>query len=120
MEESLTYSVSHQRKFRIKTAIKTKMMKKLVHNSITILSLVMILFFYSSCKKDIVSRTDLYPSLAPTNLDLNADTWKPVLITNPSVFAVAAPDGLTSPAYVADLNEIKAYQRSLTDDQRAI
>lgn len=95
------------------------MMKKLIHNSIT-LSLVMILFFYSSCKKDIVSRTDLYPSLAPTNLDLNADTWKPVLITDPTVFTVAAPAAITSPAYVADLNEIKAYQRSLTDDQRAI
>jgi len=96
------------------------MMKKLVHNSITILSLLMMLFFYSSCKKDIVSRTDLYPSLTPTTLDLNADTWKPVLITDPSVFIVAAPAAVTSPAYVADLNEIKAYQRSLTDDQKAI
>ena len=96
------------------------MMKKLVQNPITILSLVMMLFFYSSCKKDIVSRTDLYPSLAPTTLDLNADTWKPVLITDPSVFIVAAPAAVTSPAYVADLNEIKAYQRSLTDDQKAI
>jgi hypothetical protein len=33
---------------------------------------------------------------------------------------VAAPVAITSPAYVADLNEIKAYQRSLTSDQQAI
>ena len=74
----------------------------------------------TSCKKDIISRNDLYPALAPSNEDLNADGWKPVLITDPSVFTVAAPDAITSPAYVADLNEIKGYQRSLTDDQRAI
>ena len=86
----------------------------------TIIAIVMIAFFYSSCKKDIISRNTLYPSLAPSNLDLNADTWKPVLITDPSVFTVAAPDALTSPAYVADLNEIKGYQRSLTDEQRSI
>jgi len=79
------------------------------------------LFAVASCKKDkIVSRTDLYPALTPASPDLNADTWKPVLITDPSVFNVPAPDALTSPAYVADLNEIKGYQQHLTDDQKAI
>jgi hypothetical protein len=86
----------------------------------TIITLVMISLSYSSCKKDIIDRTTQYQSLSPTNEDLNADTWKPVLITDPTVFTVAAPDATTSPAYVADLNEIKGYQRSLTDDQRAI
>lgn len=86
----------------------------------TIITLMGALFFYASCKKDIISRNDLYPALAPTDQDLNADTWKPVLITDPSVFTVAAPDATTSPAYVADLNEIKGYQRNLTSDQKAI
>ncbi len=86
----------------------------------TVITLMGALFFYSSCKKDIISRNDLYPALTPATEDLNADTWKPVLITNPSVFTVAAPAAVTSPAYVADLNEIKAYQRSLTSDQQAI
>jgi hypothetical protein len=86
----------------------------------TVITLMGALFFYSSCKKDIISRNDLYPALTPTTLDLNADTWKPVLITNPGIFTVAAPAAVTSPAYVADLNEIKAYQRSLTSDQQAI
>jgi len=74
----------------------------------------------TSCKKEIVDRTTQYPALAPANEDLNADTWKPVLITDPTVFTVAAPDAITSPAYVADLNEIKGYQRSLNSDQKAI
>jgi hypothetical protein len=95
-------------------------MKKYIHNIIAIILLMMTALFYTSCKKDIISRNDLYPSLSPANLDLNADTWNPVLITDPSVFTVAAPDAVTSPAYVADLNEIKAYQRSLTSDQQAI
>ncbi|MBV8390541.1 MAG: hypothetical protein JO080_12125, partial [Mucilaginibacter sp.] len=95
-------------------------MKKIIQNISAILSIAVIASSLSSCKKDIISRVDQYPSLAPTSLDLNADTWKPVLITDPTVFTVAAPDATTSPAYVADLNEIKGYQRSLTDDQRAI
>src|ERR1700749_721720 len=75
--------------------------------------------FLSSCKKEITDRTALYPALAPANIDLNADTWKPVLVTDFSTLSVAAPDALTSPAYVADINEIKALQRGLTDDQKA-
>ncbi|GAA3985956.1 phosphatase PAP2 family protein [Mucilaginibacter dorajii] len=73
----------------------------------------------SSCKKEITDRTSLYPALAPTNLDLTADTWKPVLVKDFSTLTVSAPDAVTSPAYLADINEIKAMQRSLTADQKA-
>jgi len=75
--------------------------------------------FSSSCKKDIVDRTQQYPALAPAKLDLNADTWNPVLVKDFSVLTIAAPDAVTSPAYLADINEIKAAQRNLTDDQKA-
>ncbi|HTK20248.1 MAG TPA: phosphatase PAP2 family protein [Mucilaginibacter sp.] len=95
-------------------------MKRIIQNITTAFLIAVIVSSFSSCKKDIVSRVDQYPSLAPANLDLNADTWKPVLITDPTVFTVTAPVATTSPAYVADLNEIKGLQRSLTDDQRAI
>ncbi len=77
------------------------------------------LVFLGSCKKAIIDRTSLYPALSPANIDANADTWKPVLITNASVFNVAVPDATTSPAYVADINEIKAAQSNLTSDQKA-
>ncbi|MBB5394269.1 phosphatase PAP2 family protein [Mucilaginibacter sp. AK015] len=75
--------------------------------------------FQSSCKKEIQERNQLYPALAPSNLDLDADTWTPVL-TASSTFTVATPDAVTSPNYLADLNEIKSYQRNLTNEQREI
>ena len=95
-------------------------MKRIIQNIATVLSIAVIASSLSSCRKDVISKVNQYPSLAPANLDLNADTWKPVLVTDPTVFTVAAPDATTSPAYIADLNEIKGYQRSLTDDQRNI
>lgn len=76
--------------------------------------------FLGSCNKAVTDRTTAYPALAPANIDLNADTWKPVLVKDPTVFNVPAPDATNSPAYVADLNEIKSYQGKLTDDQAAI
>ena len=33
---------------------------------------------------------------------------------------LATPDAVTTPNYLADLNEIKSYQKNLTDDQKAI
>jgi len=95
-------------------------MKRIIQNIATVLSIAVIASSLSSCRKDVISKVNQYPSLAPANLDLNADTWKPVLVADPTVFTVAAPDATTSPAYIADLNEIKGYQRSLTDDQRAV
>jgi len=95
-------------------------MKRIIQNITTALSIAVIASSLSSCRKEVISKVNQYPSLAPANLDLNADTWKPVLVTDPTVFTVAAPDATTSPAYIADLNEIKGYQRSLTDDQRAV
>ena len=62
----------------------------------TIITLVGTSFFYTSCKKDIVDRTTQYPALAPSNIDLNADSWKAVLITDPTVFNVPAPAATTS------------------------
>ncbi len=76
--------------------------------------------FLGACNKAVVDHTTLYPALTPSNIDLNADTWKPVLITDPTVFTVAAPDAIASPAYTADLDEIKGYQANLTSDQKAI
>jgi len=81
---------------------------------------LMVSVLIGSCNKAVVDRTTSYPALTPANIDLNADTWKPVLITDPTVFTVAAPDAIGSPAYTADLNEIKGYQSGLTSTQKAI
>ncbi len=75
--------------------------------------------FLGSCNKAVIDRTTQYPALTPSNIDINADTWKPVLITDPTVFNVLAPDAIGSPAYTADLNEIKGYQSNLSADDKA-
>jgi hypothetical protein len=72
-----------------------------------------------ACKKDITDRTANLPALVSDNLDLNAGTWKPVLLYRADTFPVATPAATNTPGYVADLNEIKAYQRNITDDQKA-
>ncbi|MEO6734139.1 MAG: phosphatase PAP2 family protein [Ferruginibacter sp.] len=73
-----------------------------------------------SCNKDIVGRTDNTPALTPANIDLNAGTWKPILLTGPSEFAIAAPVATTTPDYIAQVNEIKSYQANLTSDEKAM
>jgi hypothetical protein len=94
-------------------------MKKRILYTMPLLAMAALVFF-GSCKKGVIDRTTLYPALNPANIDLGADTWKPVLITSASAFNVAAPDAIASPAYIADLNEIKALQSNLSSNQKAI
>ena len=72
----------------------------------------------AACNKSVSNRTANLPALNPSNEDLNAGTWKPILLTRPDTFAVATPVATTAPAYVADLNEIKAYQKNLSGDEK--
>src|SRR5580765_5812561 len=72
-----------------------------------------------ACKKDITDRTANLPALVSDNLDLNAGTWKPVLLYRADTLPVAPPAATNTPGYAADLNEIKAYQHNITDDQKA-
>ena len=94
-------------------------MKKYILHKFTLVALLAPVFLVS-CNKNVIDPTSKYTALSPANIDLNADTWKPILVTDPTVFTVAAPDAVTSPAYVKDLNEIKGYQSGLTSDQQAI
>ena len=64
--------------------------------------------------------TDNIAALNPVNIDLNAGTWKPILLTGPTEFAVAAPAATTTPDYIAQINEIKTWQARLTSDERKI
>ncbi len=84
------------------------------------LSVAIITLAFIGCSKDIVGRTDNAPALSPSNIDLNAGTWKPVLLTSPDEFAVPAPGGTATPDYIAQINEIKAFQANLTDDEAKI
>lgn len=71
-----------------------------------------------ACNKSITNVNSNLSPLNPASEDLNAGTWKLVLLSRPDTFAVAAPAATNTTAYAADLNQIKGYQQSLTSDQR--
>jgi len=75
---------------------------------------------FIGCNKDIAGRTDNTPSLNPANTDVNAGTWKPILLTGPAEFSIAAPIATNTPEYIAQINEIKSSQADLTSEERAI
>lgn len=88
-------------------------MKKLSLLYIFGISLLMI-----SCSKEITDISNDFPALQPASLDLNAGTWKPVLLTGPTEFPVAAPIATSTPDYIAQVNEIKSFQANITNAEK--
>lgn len=88
-------------------------MKKLLF----IVSVAVVLY---SCSKDLTETNLEFPALNPASQDLNAGTWRPVLLTGPTEFAVPAPIATSSPDYVAQINEIKTWQANLTGEEKRI
>jgi membrane-associated phospholipid phosphatase len=93
-------------------------MKKIFLLSTLFFAATIIIIF--ACNKNIEGRTDNAPALNPSNIDINAGTWKPVLLTSPSEFPVAAPIATRNPDYVAQVNEIKSWQINLTSEEKRI
>ena len=93
-------------------------MKRIIFFSTIILATSTILIV--ACKKDVEGRTDNMAPLTPANIDLNAGTWKPILLTGPTEFAVAAPAATTTPDYIAQINEIKTWQADLSSEEKRI
>jgi PAP2 superfamily len=84
------------------------------------ISLAVATTFIVGCNKDVAGRTDQTAALNPTNIDLDAGDWKPVLLTGPTEFAVATPALVTTPDYIAQLNEIKTWQAKITAEEKSI
>ena len=89
-------------------------MKKLFY----ILSILFSIVLMQACNKSIVERNTEFAPLDPLKTDVNAGDWKPILLTGPTEFPVAAPAVTTAAAYVSDINEIKGWQRNLNQTQR--
>lgn len=85
---------------------------------LTLASAVTASLFILGCNKDVDGRTDDIPALNPANIDINAGTWKPVLLTGPTEFPVAAPIATNTPEYIAQMNEIKTWQTDLTKEEK--
>src|ERR1700743_650017 len=88
-----------------------------IKNSAITVWLSAVLMLLGACNKSVSDRTANLPPLRPADEDLGAGKWKTILLSRPDSFAVPAPAATTSPLYVADLNEIKAYQAHLSSDQ---
>ncbi|MET0245061.1 MAG: phosphatase PAP2 family protein [Flavitalea sp.] len=71
-----------------------------------------------ACSKDTEGRTDNLPALAPSNNDVEAGTWKTVLLTSASEIPVAAPGATTTPDYIAQLSEIRSFQKNLSAEEK--
>jgi hypothetical protein len=86
--------------------------------SLIVMACVAAFALHVSCNKDVDGRTADLPPLAPSKTDIDAGAWTPVLLTGPTEFAVAAPIATNAPDYIAQINEIKAWQNDLTDDEK--
>ncbi|HVX50094.1 MAG TPA: phosphatase PAP2 family protein [Chitinophagaceae bacterium] len=81
---------------------------------------IAVLALMAGCSKTISNRTDNIVQLSPSNTDIDAGQWKPVLLSRPDTFYVAAPATVNAPGYVSELNEIKSAQQNLSDERKAI
>jgi hypothetical protein len=71
----------------------------------------------AGCDKSI-GPFEVLPPLEPSSLEPTAGSWSMILLSGPSQIAVTAPAPVTSSAYAAELDAIKAGQANLTSDQR--
>ena len=84
------------------------------------LLIISMVWLVPSCSKEITERTDNLPALKPANADLNAGSWKPVLLTGPAEFAVAVPSATNTPDYIAQVNEIKTWQANISPEEKRL
>src|SRR6188474_3282193 len=82
--------------------------------------IILLAVLVNSCSKDIIEHHLEFPALQPASTDINAGIWKPILLTGPAEFPVTAPIAVTTPDYIAQINEIKTWQADLTKDEKAI
>lgn len=90
------------------------MKKRLIYAAVTITVLITIVV---SCSKSINGRTDDLPALQPSKTDIDAGAWKTILLTSATEFAVAAPVATSNPDYIAQINEIKTWQKDLSTEE---
>jgi hypothetical protein len=71
----------------------------------------------AACDKDIRQLESLSPA-RPSSNDAGAGSWRMIVLTGPTQFAVAAPAPVGSDAYNAELTTIRTAQAGITDAQR--
>ena len=89
--------------------------------SFTSSALLACLLLLVGCSKEVTDVSQQFPALQPARTDINAGTWKTILLTTPDEVAVAAPAAPTGPDYTAQINEIKSVQAAMkANDKEAL
>lgn len=73
-----------------------------------------------ACSKNINDRTASLPPLTPESSDAGAGDWKTILLADGAEIPVLAPIATNTPEYIAQINEIKATQADLTQEENDI
>lgn len=71
----------------------------------------------AGCSSSVPTLEEL-PAASPSSDDPNAGSWRMIVMSGPTQFAVAAPAPTSSAAYQDELASIKSAQAKLTDAQR--
>lgn len=82
--------------------------------------LLFVLALPFACSKKADGKTDNLAALQPSKTDIDAGTWKPILLVGPTEFPVAAPAATTTPDYIAQINEIKTWQADITPAEKEL
>ncbi len=88
---------------------------KIFTTRLFVVALILIVLPFSC--KDLTGTEALYPYV-PTNVDANAGTWLPIVLSANNQIAVPAPAAPNSAAYLAELASLKDIQSKLTSDQK--
>src|SRR5258708_29489236 len=75
-----------------------------------------LLVLFNQCDK--TPENPVFEPYAETNLDANAGNWKTYVLTSGSEIAVPAPNESGSPAYLAELTDLKAKMSAATEEQK--
>lgn len=73
----------------------------------------------ASCDKSIVEPSASLPPVEAASVDASAGSWKMLVLTGPDQVVVPDPAPVTSPAYLAELQSVKAAQASMTEAKSA-
>ena len=82
---------------------------------ISILFIFASLLFFS-CEKDL--NEPVMSAYVPTNVDSNAGTWKPYILTKADEVSINEPKASTSSEYIAELSKLKSTMALVTPEQK--
>jgi hypothetical protein len=77
-----------------------------------------VLLIAGACDEAVTGENLEFPSLAPGNPDAAAGNWMPILLSSKTEFSVPAPAAITSSEYIAQINEVKSWQKELTGAEK--